>query len=125
MKVDDNTLLTMCLSGASQVQIANELGMTKAQICRRVNSPEFQNTLAEYRKRVLDGVLTDLTANAQKCVQTLVDLLDNDNPSIQLQAACKILSLSQEYALQRDILRDIEELKVSKGREDITNVNEV
>ena len=116
MKVDDSTLLTMCLGGATQAQIADELGMTKAQICRRVNSPDFQNVLADYRKRVLDGVLTDLTANSQKCVQTLSELLDNDNPSIRLQASCKILSLSQEYALQRDILRDIEALKETRQR---------
>ena len=120
MKVDDNTLLTMCLSGSSQAQIAETLGMTKAQICRRVNNPDFQIVLAEYRKKVLDAVLTDLTANAQKSVQTLVELLDCDIPSIQLQAASKILTLSQDYSLQHDILRDIDALKTS-SKETIYN----
>ena len=110
-KVDDKTLLALCLSGKTQTQIAQELHMTKTAICRRVNTDDFQTMLSDYRKRVLDGILTSLTANAQKSVDTLVSLLDNDNPFVQLQAACKILSMAQEVGIQKDLYRDIEELK--------------
>ena len=110
-KIDDNTLLAMCLAGQTQTQIANELGMTKAQICRRINTDEFQTMLSQYRKRVLDGILTDLTANAQKSVKTLVKLLDNKNPFVQFNAASKILSMAQEYGILKDLMRDIDELK--------------
>ena len=110
-KVDDKTLMGLCLSGKAQVQIAKELGMTKAQICRRINTPEFKELLSEYRNKMLDGILTDLTVHSQKAVKTLVNLLDSDNPFCQLQAACKILTLSQEYGIQHDLLTEIEKLK--------------
>ncbi len=116
-KVDDKTLLALCLTGKTQTQIAKELGMTKAQICRRINTDDFQTMLSDYRKKVLDGVLTDLTAHAQKSVQTIVQLLDNENPYIQLQAACKILSMSQDYGIQKDIMRDIEAWKEERESE--------
>lgn len=110
-KVDDKTLLALCLTGRTQTQIARELGMTKAAICRRVNTDDFKKMLSDYRKRILDGVLTELTANTQKSVQTLVQLLDNKNPFVQLQSACKILSLSQEYGIQNDLLHEIDKIK--------------
>lgn len=116
-KVDDKTLLALCLTGKTQTQIAKELGMTKAQICRRINTDDFQTMLSDYRKKVLDGVLTDLTAHAQKSVQTIVQLLDNENPYIQLQAACKILSMSQDYGIQKDLMRDIEAWKEARESE--------
>ena len=124
MKVDDSTLLAMCLSGATQAHIAEELGMTKAQICRRVNAPDFQNVLAEYRKKIIDSTLTELSSNAQKSVQTLVQLLDCDNPSIRLQAASKLISFAQEYSLQHDILHDIEKLKATNLEADYNEKQE-
>ena len=116
-KVDDKTLLALCLTGKTQTQIAKELGMTKVQICRRINTDDFQTMLSDYRKKVLDGVLTDLTAHAQKSVKTIVQLLDNENPYIQLQAACKILSMSQDYGIQKDLMRDIEAWKEARENE--------
>ena len=117
-KVDDKTLLAMCLTGQTQTQMAKELGMTKAQICRRINTDDFQTMLSQYRKRVLDGILTDLTANAQKSVKTLVKLLDNRNAFVQFNAASKILSMAQEYGIQKDLMRDIEDLKRLKADEE-------
>lgn len=111
MKADDTTLLTLCLSGKTQTQIAKELGMTKTQVCRRINSDNFQGLLSQYRKKVLDGVLTELTANAYKSVQTLVALLDDPNSFARLQSACKILALAQEYGIQKDLLEDVRQWK--------------
>ena len=116
-KVSDTTLLSLILTNNSQTQIAEQLGMTKAQICRRIKEPAFQSMLAEYRKKVLDGVLTALTSNSYRSVNTLVELLEDDNPYIRYQAASKILSLSQEYGMQHDILRQIDELKEAQSFE--------
>ena len=110
-KIDDKTLLSLCLTGWTQTKIAEQYGITKCQISRRINSDAFQEMLSEYRKRILDGIMTELTANAQKSVQTLVKLLDSENEYIQMQSACKILSFTQDYSLQHDILRDIEAWK--------------
>lgn len=120
-KADDKTLLALCLTGHTQSQIAKELGMTKAQVCRRINTQAFQELLAEYRNKVLDGVLTDLVAHSQKAVLTLVGLLDDDSPFIQLQAASKILQLAQDYGIQKDLLRDIELWKQTAENEAVYN----
>ncbi len=120
-KADDKTLLALCLTGRTQTQIAKELHMTKAQVCRRINTQAFQDMLAEYRNKVLDGVLTDLIAHSQKAVLTLVNLLDDDSPFIQLQAASKILQLAQDYGIQKDLLRDIELWKQTAENEAVYN----
>ena len=117
-KLKDEDLLLLMLSGRSQTAIARELQVTKATITRRVHTKEFADMLAQYRKKVLDGVITDLTTNAQKSVATLVQLLDNENPYIQLQAACKILQLTQDYSLQHDLLKDIEEIKQAQQEQE-------
>ena len=110
-KLKDEDLLLLMLSGKSQIEIAKELGVTKATITRRVHTKEFADMLAQYRKKILDGVITDLTTNAQKSVKTLVQLLDEENPKVRFNAASKILQLTQDYSLQHDLLKDIEEIK--------------
>ena len=120
-KVSDDVLLAFCLSGKTQTAIAKELGMTKAQICKRIKQPEFQETLSEYRKKVLDGTLADLTANARKATQTLVKLLDDDNPFIQLKAATQILSMTQDISIQKDLMKEIEEIRKENEKETLYN----
>ena len=117
MKVTDEQLLAMMLSGKTQADIARELGMNKVTICRRVNTKTFQETLSQHRQAVLDEVFTDLNANARKAVDVLVKLLDDKNPFVQYNAACKILSSVQDYGLQRDLLRDIQGLKEQQQAE--------
>ena len=111
MKATDDQLLSMMLSGQSQADIARELNMSKQQVCRRVNTEEFQSMLSDYRQRVLDGVYADLNANARKAVDVLVSLLDDPNAFVRYNAACKILNSVQEYGLQRDLMKDIQDLK--------------
>lgn len=118
-KLKDEDLLLLMLSGKSQTVIAKELGVTKATITRRIHTPEFAEMLSQYRKRVLDGVVTELTTNAQKSVTTLVQLLDEESPSIRLSAASKILQLTQDYSLQTDLLKDIEEIKKAQREQEV------
>ena len=118
-KLKDDDLLLLMLSGKSQTVIAKELGVTKATITRRIHTPEFAEMLAQYRKKVLDGVITDLTTNAQKSVSTLVQLLDEENPNVRFNAASKILQLTQDYSLQNDLMKDIEEIKLAQREQEV------
>ena len=118
-KLKDEDLLLLMLSGKSQTVIAKELGVTKATITRRVHTPEFAEMLAQYRKKALDACMTDLTTNAQKSVSTLVQLLDEDNPNVRFNAASKILQLTQDYSLQTDLMRDIEEIRQAQQEQEV------
>lgn len=118
-KLRDEDLLLLMLSGRSQTAIAKELQVTKATICRRVRTPEFAEMLSQYRRKALDATMTDLTSYAQKAVTTLGELLDDENPKIRLAASDKILQYAQDYSLQADLLKDIEEIKQSQQEQEL------
>ena len=118
-KLKDEDLLLLMLSGRSQTAIAKELQVTKATITRRVHTKEFAEMLSQYRKKILDGVVTELTTNAQKSVNTLVQLLDEENPNVRFNAASKILQLTQDYSIQTDLLKDIEEIKKAQREQEV------
>lgn len=117
MKIDNETLLTKLLSGQTQASIAKELGMSKVQICRRVNTAEFQDLLTQYRRKILDAVYADMTANARKAVDVLVELLNDPNPFVRYNASCKILNTLTDYSVIQDLLRDIQDLKEAQEAE--------
>lgn len=117
MKISDEILIAELLSGKPQSQIAKEYGLTKQQVCRRTNSPKVQQSLAEYRKATLDTVYHGLASNAETAVNKLVSLLESNNPFVVYNASCKILNTLQDYSLQQDLYRDIEELKEAQRTE--------
>ncbi|MBQ6360955.1 MAG: hypothetical protein IJJ25_07420 [Lachnospiraceae bacterium] len=114
-KLDDYTLLSLCLAGKTQSQIAEEYGLTLSQVCRRINAPKFQEQLSQHRKAILDSVLSTLTHASSEAVQTLVDLLHHDNGYLRFSAASRILSLVQDLCIQNDMLREIEAIKKSQN----------
>ena len=114
-KLDDYTLLTLCLEGRTQSSIAEEYGLTLSQVCRRINAPKFQEKLSAHRKSVLDSVLSTLTHASSEAVQTLVDLLQSENGYLRFSAASRILSLVQDLCIQNDMLKEIEAIKKSQN----------
>lgn len=110
-KIQDEDLLLLVLSGRSQTDIAKKLHCTKATVNRRIHSKEFSELLSEYRRKRIDTALTSLTDGVQKAADTLKELLDSDNDFVRLHASSKILQQAQDFSLQNDLLRDIEEIK--------------
>ena len=110
-KVADIDILPLVLSGHNQQQVADALGVTRQTIAKRIHSPEFAETLSQYRQSILDGVITKMTALSGKAVDTLEELLEDDNSFVRFNAASKVLSMSLDYSVQTDLLRQIEELR--------------
>ena len=119
-KIKDDDLLVMMLSGKSQAAIAQELNTTKWTVSRRVHEPEFQEMLSQYRRRIVDGIITALIANSQKAVDVLVELLDSDIPKIRFNAAAKILDLTQNFTTERDLMTELEKIKEAQEQQTTT-----
>lgn len=117
MKIDNETLLAKLLSGQSQADIARELGMSKQAVCERVNKPEFQSMLHDYRKKVLDSAYADLTANIRKAVDTLCGLMDSKNEFVRYSASTKIIQTAMDFAIAQDLMKDIADLKEAQQAE--------
>lgn len=111
MKVSDEELLTLCLSGMTQRQIATKLGMSQPQVCRRMNKPEFQSLLGDHRKQCVDSVMTQLVDASQEAVKVLVELMQDRNPFARFSAASRILALTQDYTVQKDLISEVERIK--------------
>lgn len=110
-RVSDDDLLRLAVTGISKRQIAKEVGMTPTAVTNRFKEPELAQKLAECRRMMLDSVITKLTANTERAVDVLAELLESDNPFVQFNAASKILSMSQDYQLQHDLMQEVERLK--------------
>lgn len=89
--------------------------MTQAQVCRRMNRPEFQEMLRAHRKSVLDKVEAELADSATKAVKVLEELLDNKNAYVRFSAASRIISLTMDVSVQKDLLHEIEKMKESQN----------
>ena len=110
-KVTDEQIMTLLLSGRTQTQIAEEVGLSVSHICRRINKPDFQSMLTVYRRQVVENTLTELTAHSQKAVRTLAELMNDKNSFVRFNAASRILSLIQDFTVQVDLIREIQLLK--------------
>lgn len=73
--------------GCSQAEAARRAGVAERTVSRWLARDEFQRRLAKARARVLDGVVNQLTVNAELAVQTLRELLVDLSPAIRLGAA--------------------------------------
>lgn len=100
MKGNENSTLTprqlqalpYLLSCPSYEEAARSSGISAKQIHSWLKQPEFQEELKRQRNAIFCEALATLKASTQKAVQTLISLLDNDDPRIQLIASEKILA---------------------------------
>lgn len=111
MKVSDEKLLELCLSGMSQREIASALNMTPPAVCKRMSKPAFKEKLREHRQAVLRDMEAELSAAAKKSVQTLVELLDSSNQYLRFSTASRIVQLNMDIVTQQDLLEEIEKMK--------------
>lgn len=110
-KIKDEQILPLVLAGYSQRQIAEMLNATPTTISKRIKRKEFADQLSAYRKGILDNTITRLTSLSSRAVDVLAELLESENDFVRFNSASKILSMAQDYSLQTDLLKQIEELR--------------
>lgn len=86
------TVLPFILSSPSYEEAARRAEISPKQIYEWLKDPTFSAELKRQRKTVFGDALAFLTTGAQKACQTLLNLLDNEDPRIRLVAAEKILT---------------------------------
>ena len=118
MKIDNEQLLTAYISNNfNQTKTAKTLGTTKQTINRKIQNPEFQKLLKNYRANLFKSASQDLLENTVKASKTLARLLSSKSENIRLQAACKILNLSCDYVTIDDLQQELDSLKETINKE--------
>lgn len=111
-KISNEELLVAYLrSGFNLSETAKALGVCRQTIAKRVQTPEFQELLQNYRKNLFQSASQNLLESTQSASRTLIKLLDSSSENIRLQAAFKILNLSADYTTIDDLEQKLNSLK--------------
>lgn len=112
MKISNDEILVAYLrSGFNLSETAKALGVCRQTIAKRVQTPEFQKQLTEYRNTLFRSSSQELLEATTKASKTLVKLLDSSNENVRLQSAVKILNLSADYTTIDDLQQELNSLK--------------
>lgn len=112
MKISNDEILVAYLrSGFNLSETAKALGVCRQTIAKRVQTPEFQKQLTEYRNTLFRSSSQELLEATTKASKTLVKLLDSSNENVRLQSAVKILNLSADYTTIDDLQQKLNSLK--------------
>jgi hypothetical protein len=87
----DDALFKALLSGATAKGAGYLAGVSERTVFRRMADPAFKQRLENAREQVRDSILSRLTDAAGDAVDTLHQLLDDDEPSVKLGAAKSLL----------------------------------
>uniref|UniRef100_UPI003FF03508 helix-turn-helix domain-containing protein n=1 Tax=Ruminococcus bromii TaxID=40518 RepID=UPI003FF03508 len=112
MKISNDEILVAYLrSGFNLSETAKALGVCRQTIAKRVQTPEFQKQLTEYRNTLFRSSSQELLEATTKASKTLVKLLDSSNENVRLQSAVKILNLSADYTTIDDLEQELNSLR--------------
>lgn len=111
-KIDNQKLLISYLeNGFNLSETAKALGVCRQTVAKKVQTPEFQALLTEYRKNLFQQSSQELLEATTKASRTLVKLLSSENENVKLQSACKILNLSNDFTTIDDLETELNSLK--------------
>jgi hypothetical protein len=86
--------VTLRVSGHTEEEIAQNLGVQRVTVSRYLNSEEGQRLLSEVRQKFLVGAKNRLTPLLERAVEKLGDLLNCGSPAVEHRAAVDILRLA-------------------------------
>ncbi len=113
-KFNNEEILVLYLeNGFNLSETAKALGVCRQTVAKRVQTPEFQALLTEYRKNLFQQSSQILLENSVKASKTLAKLLDSSSENVKLQSACKILNLSNDFTTIDDLETELENLKAT------------
>jgi hypothetical protein len=97
-KRNNDVLLAALACGASQEKAAQQAGLSRSTVQRRLADPAFQRQLEAFRAELVQRTTAVLTASGLEFVKTLVALTSADTPAAtRLGAARAGLELAVKY----------------------------
>lgn len=111
-KIDNQKLLISYLeNGFNLSETAKALGVCRQTVAKKVQTPEFQALLTEYRKNLFQQSSHILLENTLRASKTLVKLLASSSENIRLQSAVKILNIANDTTVIDDLQQELNSLK--------------
>lgn len=112
MKISNEEILVSYLeNGFNLSETAKALGVCRQTVAKRVQTPEFQELLTEYRKKLFQQSSQILLENTLRASKALVKLLSSENENIRLQSAVKILNIANDTTVIDDLQQELNSLK--------------
>lgn len=110
----DQELIEMAVKGFTQEDIAKKLGLSSRQVRRRMEKPHIRKAIKKYCDLLWENRLRRVANNFDKMESVFVDLMDDENPYLKLQASIQMRNLcfhGREIELSQDVEELREELK--------------
>lgn len=104
-------IATAVASGSTIKSAAEANGCSLPVAYSLSRSPEFKKRVNDVRSEALQAAVGVLSEAATKAAATLANLLDDEDPKIQLAAATKLLSQITPLTELHDLRHEIQELR--------------
>jgi len=105
----EGALIIELACGASAAEAAEKAQLSVRSVYRRLADNQFMSKVYKARELMINQACGKLSLACAKAADTLVQLLDNDNPRVRLRAAQAILnstiSLSDNWIVDTRIAR--------------------
>jgi hypothetical protein len=105
------TVIPHLVQGKSMIATAQACGINVRTLRRWMETPEFKQEYSLARREHFDMVANRLTAYADEAANTLLDLMRNGDPMMQLRAAKTIIQIAQKSAEIAQCTQTIAELQ--------------
>lgn len=111
-RTDDEAIILALLSSRTQAEASRKLGINSNLISERKQDKEFIAKYDAYKSTLIETTANKLlTANTQ-AIDTLIDLLNDNNSAVRVSACKTVLSYAKEWIMLADLdkrLQAIEE----------------
>lgn len=110
-RTDDEAIILALLSSRTQAEASRKLGINSNLISERKQDKEFIAKYDAYKSTLIENTANKLlTANTQ-AIDTLIDLLFDNNSSVRVASAKTILSYAKEYIMLSDLSHRLEAIE--------------
>jgi transposase-like protein len=111
------TVIPHLVAGQSMIAIAQTCGINVRTLRRWMETPEFKQEYRLAKREHFDILANRLTAYADQAADTLIDLMRNGDPMMQLRAAKTIIQIAQksaEIAQRTQTIAELQQINADK-----------